>query len=145
MFIQPTISYLKEYFKIAYNSNIEIDETILENLNFKKCNHCYSQDYKKPTYNYSEKNNKLVEKFGEYEFPIEPAQFHFKNIEHSELRIAFIYCRIIRCYDKELQTNNLGNFKKYKAEFINHENKFVYENTNIYEDDIPYIQLFRNI
>lgn len=143
MFVQPTKFYLKEHFKILYNATIEIDEKIFEHLNFKKCGQCFADDYEQNTQNILDKKKKLIETFGEYEFPIEPTQFHFKNIENSELRIAFIYCRIIRCNDKEFQTNEHGNFKKYKAEFINHENKFIYASTNIYENDIPNINLFR--
>jgi len=143
LFIQPTIFYLKEHFKAFYNSDIEINEKIFEHLNFKKCGVCYSEDFKQKPDNLLEKKKRLIERFGDYEFPIEPTLFHFKDIEDSDLRIGFIYCHVFRCVDKEFRTDELGNFKIFKAEYINHKNKFIYRDTKIYETDIPNIQLFR--
>lgn len=143
LFIQPTIYYLKEHFKVFYNSNIEINEKIFEYLNFKKCAICYSDNFEQKTHNLEEKKQRLVEKFGNYEFPIEPTQFFFKDIENTDIRIAFIYCMIFRCSDIEFRTDEIGNYKMFKAEFINHMNKYIYKDTKIYELDIPNIQLFR--
>lgn len=143
LFIQPTIFYLKEHFKAFYNSNIEINEKIFEHLNFKRCGACYADNFEQNTHNLVEKKKRLIEIFGDFEFPIEPTQFYFKDIENTEIRIAFIYCMIFRCNDSEYQTDEIGNYKMFKAEFINHKNLYKYKDTKIYEVDIPKIQLFR--
>lgn len=143
LFIQPTIYYLKEHFKAFYNSDIEINEKIFEHLNFKKCSVCYAEDFKQATDSLVEKKKRLIEKFGDYEFPIEPTQFHFKDIENSDTRVAFIYCHVFRCIDKDFQTDAVGKYKMYKAEYINHKNKHVYKDTKIYDSDIAGIKLFR--
>ncbi len=143
LFIQPTIFYLKEHFKAFYNSNIEINEKIFEHLNFKKCGACYAEDFKQKTDSLLEKKKCLLERFGEYEFPIEPTQFNFKDIENTEMRVGFIYCHIFRCIDKKFQTDDLGNYKNFRAEYINHKNRYIYTDTKIYESDVGGIQLFR--
>jgi len=143
LFIQPTIFYLKEHFKAFYNSNIEINEKIFEHLNFKRCGACYSEDFEQNTHNLLDKKKALIEKFGDFEFPIEPTQFHFKDIENTDIRKAFIYCLIFRCLDTDFQSDENGNYKMFKAEYINHLNKYIYKDTKIYETEIPNIQLFR--
>ncbi len=80
--------------KAYYNSNIEINEKIFEHLNFKKCAICYAEAFKEKSYNLLEKKRILVERFGDFEFPIEPTQFYFKDIENTEIRTAFIYCMV---------------------------------------------------
>lgn len=143
LFIQPTIYYLKEHFKVFYNSNIEINEKIFEHLNFKKCAICYADNFEQKKHNLVEKKQRLVERFGDFEFPIEPTHFHFKDIDNTEIRVAFIYCMIFRCNDTEFKTDKNGNYKMFKAEFINHKNQYIYKDTKIYDSDIPNIQLFR--
>jgi hypothetical protein len=143
LFIQPTIFYLKEHFKVFYNSNIEINDKIFEYLNFKRCSVCYAEDFEQKTHNLVEKKKKLIERFGDFEFPIEPTQFYFKNIEDTTKRQAFIYCFIFRCIDTEMKNDEIGNYKMFKGEFINHKNKYIYIDTKIYEEDISKIQLFR--
>ncbi len=143
LFIQPTIFYLKEFFKTFYNSNIEINEKIFEQLNFKKCTVCYAKDFEQKSHNLLDKKNILIEKFGIYEFPIEPAKFNFKDIENSETRIAFIYCRIFRVINEDFLSDEFGKYKRYRAEYINHNNKYIYSDSKIYETDIPNIKLFR--
>lgn len=142
LFIQPTLFYLKEFFKAFFNSNIEIHEKIFEQLNFKKCSYCYAENYDDKSQKIAEKKKILLEKFGDYEFPIEPTQFHFKEVSEFE-RIAFIYCRVFRCSTVSYLTDGEGNYKIYKAEFINHKNRFIYCDTKIYEQDITQITLFR--
>ncbi len=143
LFVQPIIYYLREYYKSSYGSNIDIDEKIFEYLNFKKCKVCYADNFEQHTHNLAEKKKVLIEKFGDFEFPIEPTLFFFKEIENSDFTQAFIYCMIFRCSDKEFQVDELGNYKTYKAEFIDRSNKFFYVDTKIYEADIPNIILFR--
>lgn len=143
LFIQPTIFYLKEFFKTFYNSNIEINEKIFEQLNFKRCAVCYAEDFEQKSNNLLEKKKILIERFGDYEFPIEPTQFFFKDIENSENRIAFIYCQIFRLIDREYLSDENGRYKRFKVEYINHNNRYIYTDSKIYEKDIPNIQLFR--
>ena len=143
LFIQPTIFYLKEHFKAFYNSNIEINEKIFEHLNFKRCGVCYAEDFEQKTHNLIEKKKRLIERFGDFEFPIEPTQFYFRDIENTDTRQAFIYCLIFRCLDAELKSDENGNYKMFKAEYINHKNLYIYKDTKIYEEDISHIQLFR--
>jgi len=143
LFIQPTIFYLKEHFKVFYNSNVEINEKIFEYLNFKKCSICYAKDFEQKPQNLLERKKILIERFGDFEFPIEPTKFYFKDIENTEFRQAFIYCLIFSYTNMEFQSDENGNYKIYKAEYINHKNKYIYKDTKIYEDDIPNIQLFR--
>lgn len=143
LFIEPTLYYLKEFFKTFYNADIEINEKIFEELNFKKCGHCYSEKFEKENNYLSEKKDKLVKRFGEFEFPIEPTVFHFKDLEHKNSRIAFIYCRVFRKIDEEFKEDENGKYKMFKVEFINHRNKFIYMNSKIYESEITEIILFR--
>lgn len=143
LFIQPTLFYLKEYFKTFFNANIEINEKIFEQLNFKRCTTCYATDFEQKSHNLLEKKNKLIERFGKFEFPIEPTFFHFKDIENTEIIVAYIYCLIFRCVDNDFITDEFGIYKRHRAEFINHKNKIIYVDTKIYEPDIADIQLFR--
>ncbi|GER57897.1 hypothetical protein ULMA_00050 [Patiriisocius marinus] len=143
LFIEPTIHYLKEFFKTIYNADIEINERIFEALNFKKCGYCYSDKYEKESNRLAYKRQKLVEKFGEFEFPIEPTKFHFTDIIETNKRIAFIYCRVYRLISDEYKEDKGGKYKQFKIEYINHKNRFIYQVTKIYESDIPEIELFR--
>lgn len=143
LFIEPTVYYLKEFYKTTYNTDIEIDEKIFEALNFKKCGYCYSDKYEQESNRLTLKKQKLIEKFEEFEFPIEPTIFHFTDIPESNKRIAFIYCRVYRLISEEYKEDENGQYKLYKIEFINHQNRFTYKVTKIYESDIPKIELFR--
>lgn len=143
LFIEPTVYYLKEFYKRTYNTDIEIDEKIFEALNFKKCGYCYSNKYEQESNSLTLKKQKLIEKFGEFDFPIEPTIFHFTDIPESNKRIAFIYCRVYRLISEEYKEDENGKYKLYKIEFINHQNRFIYKVTKIYESDIPKIELFR--
>ena len=143
LFIEPTLYYLKEFFKTFYNADIEINEKIFEELNFKKCGHCFSDKFEKENNYLSEKKEKLVKRFGEFEFPIEPTIFHFKNSENKNSRIAFIYCRVFRQIDNQFQEDEFGKYKLFKVEFINHKNRFIYMDSKIYENEISGINLFR--
>lgn len=144
LFVQPTLFYLKEYFKTFYNKDIEINEKIFEQLNFKKCANCYSETFDDNSTFIDERNKRLKERFGDYEFPIEPTKFYFKNNVGTDFRTAFFYCRVFRCLDEEYRTDERGEYKRYKIEFINHLNKFVYMDTKIYSDETSSIQLFRH-
>ncbi len=143
LFIEPTIYYLKEFFKTFYNADIEINEKIFEGLNFKKCGYCYSDKYEEESNRLIEKKKRLIERFGDYEYPIEPTKFHFKEVPETSIRTAFIYCKVFRQIDNEFQEDELGKFKHFKIEFINHKNKFIYKESKIYENEIPAIELFR--
>jgi len=143
LFIAPTIFYLKQYFKAFFNSHIEINEKIFEQLNFKKCGYCYSDNYESEPRYHAEKVKILKDKFGDFEFPREPTIFHFKDLPDSNKRIAFIYCRVYKKLSTEFKSDNNGNYKQFKIEYINHKNKFLYKETKIYESDITSIQLFR--
>lgn len=143
LFIQPTIYYLKEFFKTFYNADIEINEKILEGLNFKKCRYCYSDKYEEKSNRLVEKKKRLIERFGDYEYPLEPTKFHFKEVSGVNTRTAFIYCKVFRQIDFEFQEDENGKFKRFKIEFINHKNKFIYKVSKIYEKEIPAIELFR--
>jgi hypothetical protein len=143
LFIQPTMFYLKEYFKIYYNNDIEINERIFEQLNFKKCTNCYSEEFNENSTYIDERNKMLKERFGDYEFPIEPTKFYFKKNEGTNSRTAFFYSRVFRCVDNEYKTDDNGDYKVFKTEFINHLNKFVYMETRVYSEDVLSIQLFR--
>lgn len=143
LFVEPTIYYLKEFFKTFYNADIEINEKIFEALNFRKCGYCYSDKYEQESNRLESKKQKLIEKFGEFEFPIEPTKFHFKDIPDSNNRIAFIYCKVYRLISQEYKKDKNGKYKQYKIEYINHQNRFIYKVTKIYESDIPQIELFR--
>lgn len=143
LFIQPTIYYLKEFFKTFFNADININEKLLEELNFKKCAHCYSENFAVENNYLSEKKTKLVKRFGDFEFPIEPTSFHFKDDDENKTRIAFIYARVYRQIDKEFKEDENGKFKLFKIEFLNHKNRFLYKDSKIYEQDIPQIELFR--
>lgn len=143
LFVQPTIYYLKEYFKVFYNADIEINEKILEQLNFKKCSYCYSEKYKPETQYIDEKVEILKKRFGDYEFPIEPTVFHVKDVPNTSKCVSFIYCRVFKMIDNEFKVDEIGRFKRFKIEFINHENKFIYKESKVYENDISQIELFR--
>lgn len=144
LFVQPTLFYLKEYFKTFYNAKIEINEKIFEQLNFKKCGRCYSDDFNENSNFIDDRNKSLKKRFGDYEFPIEPTKFYFKNNEGTLYRTAFFYGRIFRCLDEEFKINKNGKYKIYKIEFINHLNIFCYAETKIYSNEIGSIQLFRH-
>jgi len=131
LFVQPTIFYLKEYFKTFYNNDIEINEKILQELNFKQCNKCFAEGYNEKSTYIDERNKKLVERFGDYKFTIEPAIFHFKNIEGTNKRAAFFYSRVFRCISTEFVSDDKGDYKLYDTEFINHQHKYVYGKTKI--------------
>jgi hypothetical protein len=143
LFIEPTLYYLKEFFKTFYNADIEINERIFEALNFKKCGYCYSDKFEEESRRLIDKKKILIEKFGDFEFPIEPARFFAKNIPDTNTQVAFIYCKVYRQIDEEFQTDDLGRFKRFKVEFINHMNKFVYMESKVYESEIASIKLFR--
>jgi hypothetical protein len=143
LFIEPTIYYLKEFFKVFYNADIEINEKIFEQLNFKKCGYCYSEKYESESQRLAEKVQVLKKRFGDFEFPIEPTVFHFQDIPDTNIRVAFIYCRVFKLIDSEFQSDEKGRFKRFKIEFINHKNKFLYKESKIYEIDILDIELFR--
>lgn len=143
LFIEPTIYYLKEFFKTFYNAEIEINEKIFEALNFKKCGYCYSDNYEKESNRLAYKKEILIKKFGDYEYPIEPAKFHFTDIPKTDKRIAFIYCRVYRLISEEYKEDKNGKYKQFKIEYINHKNRFIYQVSKIYESDISGIELFR--
>ena len=143
LFIQPTIYYLKEYFKTYFNSDIEINEKIFEQLNFKRCNNCYSKDFDEKNNSIDLRNVQLEKRFGNYEFPIEPSKFYFKANQNELMRTAFFYSRVFKCLDKNFQKDKDGEFKNFQVEFINHKNKFVYEKSKIYKNEIGTIQLFK--
>lgn len=142
LFVEPTKFYLTEYFRISNNADIELDKEIFEELNFKKCGHCYSEEFNKDSI--LTKQKELKEKFGNYEFPLEPTVFRNKNTEDGSSSICFIYCRVWRQIKGDFQEDENGErFKLFKIEFINHKNQFIYKNTKIYETDLDEIQLFR--
>ena len=85
----------------------------------------------------------LEKRFGKYEFPIEPTKFYFKLNEGTNTRTAFFYARVYKCLDKKFQEDNDGEFKYFMVEFINHKNRFVYEKSKIYKNEIGSIQLFK--
>lgn len=143
LFIQPTIFYLKEFFKTYYNADIEINEKIFEELNFKKCGYCYSANFDKKNNYLSEKKAKLIEKFGDFEYPIEPKVFHFKDGNETNTRTAFIYARVYRQIDTNFREDESGKYKLFKIEFINHKNRFLYKKSKVYDKDISQIELFR--
>jgi len=143
LFIEPTVYNLKEYFKSIHNADIEINEKIFKSLNFKKCSYCYSEENQQNQDLISERNKSLVTRFGDYIFPIEPTNFHYKKIVNSEDRIAFIYCRVYRLINDEINLDELGEFKYYKIEFINEVNKYIYAITKIYLDEAIDIKFFR--
>jgi len=143
LFIEPTLYYLKEFFKVFYNADIEINEKILEELNFKKCNYCYSDKYESESQRLDEKIEILKKRFGDYEFPIEPTVFYVKDIPNTSKCVSFIYCRVFKRKDNEFKDDETGRFKRFKIEFINHENKFIYKESKVYENDISQIELFR--
>lgn len=143
LFVEPTIYYLKEFFKVFYNADIEINEKIFEQLNFKKCGYCYSEKYESESHRLAEKIQVLKKKFGDLEFPIEPTVFHFKDVPDTNTRVAFIYARVFKLIDSEFQSDDHGRFKRIKIEFINHKNTFLYKESKVYENDILGIELFR--
>lgn len=143
LFVEPTLFYLKEFFKVFYNADIEINEKILEQLNFKKCSYCYSEKYKPEIQYIDEKVEILKKRFGDYEFPIEPTVFHVKDVPNTSKCVSFIYCRVFKMIDNEFKVDEIGRFKRFKIEFINHENKFIYKESKVYENDISQIELFR--
>jgi hypothetical protein len=143
LFIQPTMFYLKEFFKTYYNNDIEINEKIFEQLKFKKCGNCYSDEFEEESNFIDERNKILKERFGDYKFPIEPSKFYPKNEEGNNYRATFFYSRIFRCLDTEFKTDENGDYKFFKTEFIDQLNKFVYIQTKIYSGEIVGIQLFR--
>jgi len=143
LFIEPTIYYLKEFFKTFFNADIEINEKIFEALNFKKCGYCYSERFENENSRLAYKKQKLIEKFGEYKFPIEPTKFYFKDISETEKRIAFIYCRVYRLISEEYKEDDNGKYKRFKIEYIDSNNRFIYQVTKIYENDLGKIVLNR--
>lgn len=143
LFIEPTIYFLKEFFKTFYSTDIEINEKIFEGLNFKKCGYCYSDKFEEESNRLIEKEKKLKDRFGDYQYPIEPTKFYFKDFSGTNTRIAFIYCKVFRQIDKDFQEDSIGKFKRFKIEFINHKNKFIYKESKIYDSEIPMIELFR--
>jgi len=143
LFIEPTLYNLREYFRTIHNADIEINEKIFKSLNFKKCSYCYSEDNEQNEDLISERNKYLVTRFGDYIFPIEPTRFHYKEVVNSELRVAFIYCRVYRLINDETNHDELGEFKYYKIEFINEAHKYIYAITKIYLDEVLDVELFR--
>lgn len=143
LFVEPTIYYLKEFFKTFYNVDIEINEKIFEALSFKKCGYCYSGKYEKESNRLTNKKQQLVDEFGDFEFPIEPTKFYFKDIPNTDKRIAFIYCKVYRLISDEFREDDLGKYKRFKIEYINHDNRFVYQVARIYESDLEGIDLNR--
>ncbi len=143
LFHQPIMFYLKEFFQTFFNADIEFNEVILEQLNFQKCGYCFSENYESDSHRLGEKLKALQERFGENEFPIEPTVFHFKDVPNTNDRVTFIYCRVYRQVDFEFHEDVDGRFQRFRVEFINHENKFLYSDSKIYESETPSIQLFR--
>lgn len=143
LFIRPTIFYLREHFRISSSSNIEISEKIFEHLNFKRCKVCYGENFDQNSENLSLKRKILIEKFGDYEFPIEPTIFCPKAIFDSNVTVAFIYCRIFRRVDKDFNEDANGKYKFFLIEYLDHNNNFRYKQTKVYEEEISKIILFR--
>ena len=143
MFIQPTLYYLQEYFKAFFNNNIELNEKIFEQLNFKKCFNCYDTNYSNQLTYIDDRNKKLKQRFGDFEFPIEPTKFLFKKNEGTDILSAFIYGKLIGVLTRKVQTDNFGDYLIFKIEFINDKNFFCYSKTKIYVNDIPNIKPYR--
>jgi hypothetical protein len=140
LFVEPIIYYLREFFRIYFNKDIEVNELLFEQINFKKCGHCYSTNYDNGQKFHSDRKKILIERFGEYEFSIEPTVFKYKD--EGSISKAYVYTKIFKQLSELIYKDEFGQYAYFKTEIINQKNQIIYKKTKVYESEIDQIILF---